>query len=127
MPANGFGAALKWLREQRTLSGREFSVLSEVDNAYEHRLETGEKSNPSDETLNKLLRTLKPSDRDNQILRWLNEHSDTDPTFVLHVLGDQSVNFEEFKAGAAMVHRSTVRPDPAKMIERVRRIFAEEE
>lgn len=127
MPPNGFGAALKWLREQRTLSGREFSVLAEVDNAYEYRLETGEKSNPSDETLNKLIRTLKPSDRDNLILRWLNEHPDTHPGFVVHVLEDASVKFEEFTVGAAIVHRGNVRPDPAKTIERVRRILAEEE
>ena len=127
MPINGFGAVLKWLRERRTLSGRELSLLADLDNAYEHRLETGEKTNPSGEVLDKLVRALKPSDRDGRMLRWLAEHPDTDPKYVLHVLEDQAVKFDEFTVGAAMMHRSRVRPDPAKVIVRVRKILAEEE
>ncbi len=127
MPINGFGAALKWLRERRTLSGREFSLLADLDNAYEYRLETGEKTNPSDDVLDKLVRALKPSDRDGRILRWLAEHSDSDPKYVAHVLEDQSVKFDEFAIGAAMMHRGRVRAEPAKVIDRVRKILAEEE
>ncbi|SRR5258706_14567122 len=127
MATNGFGAALKWLRERRTLSGREFSLLADLDNAYEYRLEIGEKTNPSDEVVDKLVRALKPSDRDGHVLRWLAEHSNTDPKYVVHVLEDQSVKFDEFTLGAAMMHRGRVRPEPAKVIERVRKILAEEE
>src|SRR5213082_1489813 len=64
MPTNGFGVALKTLRERRTLYGRELSTLAELDHAYENRLEAGEKTNPSDEVLDKLVRALKPSERD---------------------------------------------------------------
>ena len=127
MPINGFGVALRWLRERRTLSGREFSLLADLDNAYEYRLEMGEKTNPSDEVVDKLVRALKPSDRDGRILRWLAEQSDTDAKYVMHVLEDQSVNFDEFTLGAAMMHRGRVRPEPTKVIERVRKILAEEE
>jgi hypothetical protein len=125
MPSNGFGIALKTLRERRTLSGRELSTLADLDHAYEYRLEVGEKTNPSDEALDKLIRALKPSDRDARILRWLVLHPNTDPKLVVHVLEDPSISLEVFSAAAGTVHRGA-RPDLATLIERIRRIMEEE-
>lgn len=125
MPQNGFSTALKQLRERRNLSGRELSLIAKIDHAYESRLESGEKDNPSDDAVDKLLRGLKPSERDAQIFRWLAKHQDTDPDWVAFVLDEPSATIEEFTAGAAMVHRGTV-PTPGKILERVRKILSEE-
>ena len=54
-----FGSALRHFREERTLSLRELAVLSGVDHAYIHRLESGDKYAPSPEILDKLSRGLK--------------------------------------------------------------------
>lgn len=125
MPPNGFSAALKKLRERRNLSGRELSLIAKIDHAYESRLESGEKENPSDEAVDKLLRGLKPSERDAQIFRWLAEHPNTNTDWVTYMLDEQSGTIEEFTSGAAMVHRGNV-PAPEKILERVRRILSEE-
>jgi transcriptional regulator with XRE-family HTH domain len=126
MPTNGFGAALGTLRERRTLSIRELSTLAGVDHAYIYRLETGEKANPSAEAVEKLIKGLKPSDRDGKMLKWLAEHADADAKLVLHVLDTPGVTYEEFATAAATVHRGSARPNPAKLIERVRKILSEE-
>lgn len=127
MQPNGLGAALSKLRDRRTLSIRELSTLADVDHAYIYRLETGEKTNPSDEALEKLTRGLKPSDRDTKILKWLAQHPDADAKLVVHVLEDETVTFEEFTIAAATAHRGNIRPVPAKLIERVRKIMSEED
>lgn len=127
MPSNGLGAALTKLRDRRTLSIRELSTLADIDHTYIYRLEAGEKTKPSDEAIDKLIRGLKPSDRDTKIIKWLGQHPEVDAKFVLHALDDPTVTFEEFTIAAATVHRGNVRPDPAKLIERVRKIMSEEE
>lgn len=127
MPATGFGAAVSKLRERRTLSIRELSTLAGVDHAYVYRLETGEKTNPSGEAIEKLIKGLKPSERDTKMLKWLAEHAAADAKLVLHVLDDPTVTFEEFATAAATVHRGSTRPEPAKLIERVRKILSEED
>src|SRR5258705_10796280 len=114
MPTNGFGAALAALRERRTLSIRELSTLAGVDHAYVYRLETGEKANPSADAVEKLIKGLKPSDRDSRMFKWLAEHADADVKLVLHALDTPTVTFEEFATAAATVHRGTARPDPAR-------------
>ena len=86
MPVTGLGVALKKLRERRTLSQRELGELSEVDNAYIYRLETGEKVNPTPETMAKLLRALKAPERDASILKWLAERPNTSPELVAYTL-----------------------------------------
>lgn len=126
MPQTGLGVALKSLRERRTLSLRELSVLSGVDHAYVHRLETGEKTNPSQELVGKLLRVLKPEERDGQLVKWLVDHFDADPALVEHVLAHPSVSLDVFTAAAGMRHRGTVRPDPATLIARVQKAFDED-
>ncbi|MDB0511550.1 helix-turn-helix domain-containing protein [Ralstonia solanacearum] len=126
MPQTGLGIALRKLRERRTLSLREMGQLSSVDHAYVHRLETGEKTSPSDELVTKLLKVLKPTDREADIINWLTGHPDVDPDLVVYALDDESVNAEIFMAAAGVRHRGNVRPDPATLIARIRRAFDED-
>jgi len=126
MMKTGLGIALKTLRERRTLSLREIGQLSSVDHAYVHRLETGEKTNPSQDLIEKLLRVLKPEKRDAALVSWLVDHADTDPDLVEFVLQDPSINIDIFSTAAGVKHRGNARPDPATLIARVKKIFDEE-
>ncbi len=123
---NGLGTALKILRERRTLSLRELGQLSDVDHAYIHRLEKGNKKSPSLETLAKLLRVLRTNDREAEFLRWLAGHPESDPAVVEYALKDDSIDIEMFTVAASVVHRRTTRPDPAALFKRIRRIFSED-
>ncbi len=123
MPQTGLGVALKMLRERRTLSLREVGQLSGIDHAYVHRLESGEKTSPTGELIGKLLKVLKPDEREAGMVKWLMDHSDADPALVDYVLSDASIEIEVFTAAAGMRHRGTARPDPATLIARVRRAF----
>lgn len=127
MAQTGLGIALKNLRERRTLSLREMSQLSTVDHAYVHRLETGEKTSPSVELVGKLLKVLKPSERDGDLVKWLIDHADADPALVEFVLADPSISVEVFTAAAGVRHRGTARPDPATLIARIKRAFEDDE
>lgn len=66
-----FGAAMRRFRNERTLSLRELATLSDVDHAYIHRLESGDKAAPSREILDKLSRGLKLAPHKRQILELL--------------------------------------------------------
>ena len=127
MTQTGLGIALKTLRERRTLSLREVGQLSTVDHAYVHRLETGEKTSPSHELVAKLLKVLKPDERDTGIVKWLVEHADADLQLVEFVLADPSISVDVFAAAAGIRHRGTARPDPATLIARVKRAFEDDE
>jgi len=126
MAQSGLGVALRTLRERRTLSLREVSQLSDVDHAYVHRLETGEKTSPSEELVGKLLKVLKPTEREASIVRWLVDHQEADPELVTFALDDDTITIDEYTAAAGSMHRGTKRPDMATLIARVRRILAEE-
>lgn len=65
------GYALRKFREQRGLTLRELGKLCEVDHAYIHRLEKGEKTSPSNEVTDTLIRALKLDSRRAHILRFL--------------------------------------------------------
>lgn len=127
MSQTGLGVALKMLREKRTLSLREVGQLSTIDHAYVYRLETGEKTNPSQDLVDKLLKVLKPSERDITLVKWLVDHADADPDLVEFVLKDPQIAIHEFTAAAGIRHRETSRPDPATLIARIRRAFADDE
>ena len=124
MADTGLGAALRKLRERRTLFIREVGKLSDIDHAYIHRLETGEKANPSPEVIKKLLSALKVKDRDAAIVLWLIDHPDTRVDLVEFTLDDASIELDVFTVAAGTRHRGTVRPDPATLIERVRRALS---
>lgn len=126
MPLTGLGVALKILRERRTLSLREVSQLSAVDHAYIHRLETGEKTTPSQELVGKLLKVLKPNERDSGLVKWLVDHADTDTELVEFVLAEPTIDIDVFTAAAGIRHRGSARPDPATLIARVKRAFEDE-
>lgn len=121
MSDTGLGTALRKLRDRRTLSVREVGKLSEIDHAYIHRLETGEKASPSRELVGKLLRVLKASDRDAAIVAWLAEHPDANPELVEFVLEDPGIDIDVFTMAAGARHRGNARPDPATLIQQVRR------
>lgn len=118
---SGLGAALRKLRDRRTLSTREIGKLAEIDHAYIHRLETGDKVNPSSEVVQKLLTVLKTNERESDIVKWLVDYSEADPSLVEYVLDTPDVSLEEFTMAAGIRHRGTARPDPVTLIERVRR------
>ena len=72
-----------------------------------------------------MIKGLKAGKREAEMLQYLAEHSATDPGLVMHALEDQTVSYEVFAAAAAAAFRGA-RPDYARLIERVRRILAEE-
>ncbi len=127
MSQTGLGVALKTLRERRTLSLREIGQLSSVDHAYIHRLESGEKGNPSPVLVEKLLKVLKPGERDSSLVMWLVDHVDVDPRLVEFVLRDPSITIDIFTAAAGVRHRGNARPDPATLIARIKRLFEDED
>ncbi len=122
---SGLGAALRKLRERRTLSIRELGRLAEIDHAYIYRLEGGEKSSPSPEIVATLLSHLKASAREAAMVKWLVEHTDTSADLVEHCLDDQTVTIEEFTMAAGVRHRGNARPAPADLIDRVRRALSD--
>ena len=127
MSQTGLGVALKTLRERRTLSLREIGQLSSVDHAYVHRLESGEKTNPSPDLVEKLMRVLKPGERDAALVMWLVDHAEADPRLVEFVLNDPSISIDIFSAAAGVRHRGNARPDPATLIARIQRAFEDED
>ena len=127
MSQTGLGVALKTLRERRTLSLREIGQLSSVDHAYVHRLESGEKTNPSVDLVEKLLKVLKPGERDAALVMWLVDHAEADPRLVEFVLNDPSITIDIFSAAAGVRHRGNIRPDPATLIARIQRAFEDED
>lgn len=66
-----FGHALKKFREDRSLSLREFGKLCEIDHAYIHRLEKDDKTAPSEQVIESLIRALKLTPRRASLLRLL--------------------------------------------------------
>ena len=127
MSQTGLGVALKTLRERRTLSLREIGQLSSVDHAYVHRLESGEKTNPSVDLVEKLLKVLKPGERDAALVMWLVDHAEADPRLVEFVLNDPSISIDIFSAAAGVRHRGNTRPDPATLSARIQRAFEDED
>jgi HTH-type transcriptional regulator, competence development regulator len=125
MGQTALGAVLEHLRELRGFSLRDLADLSKVDHAYIYRLEKGEKESPSDEVLSRLIRPLKAPTRDAQMLRYLAEHTDTDPGLAKHVVSDPTISFEVFAMVAGAAHRGT-KPDYAKLIARARAILDDE-
>jgi transcriptional regulator with XRE-family HTH domain len=126
MGQTALGLLLEHLREERGLKLRELAQLSDVDHAYIYRLESGDKESPSEEVLSKLIKPLRAGKREAEMLRYLAEHTETDPELMKHVITDKTITYEVFTGVAGMAFRGATRPDYPKLIERVRRILGEE-
>lgn len=127
MPQTGLGVALRTLRERSGHSLRRITELTDVDHAYVYRLETGEKTNPSLDLVERVLAVLGTVPRENALVAWLVDHPETDHALVQYALEDSTVDVEIFSAAAGVRHRGNVRPDPATLIARVGRAFSEDE
>jgi len=117
---SAFGLLLRRLREERQLSVRALSQLSQVDLAYVSRLESGEKTAPSDEVVRQLIRVLKPAERLGQILAFLAVAPETDPALVELMWEDATIDADLFRSAAGMVFRG--KPDWRKAIKRIRKL-----
>ncbi|MFP3624690.1 transcriptional regulator, partial [Burkholderia sp. SIMBA_051] len=82
-------------------------------------LETGEKTNPSQDLVEKLLNVLKPAERDAALVTWLADHADADTSLVEFVLQDPSIGIDVFTMAAGVRHLGNARPDPATLIARI--------
>lgn len=122
MSTSTFGRMLQRLREQRRLSLRELARLTEIDHAYIHRLETGEKESPSNEVLAGLIRTLKPNEREAKILRFLVGNPKTDWKLVEETLANPRFEPEDLSIAAQIRFRGTARPEPKQLLERARKL-----
>ena len=127
MPESALGVLLRNLREKRKFSFRELGQLADVDHAYIYRLETGSKESPSAESLQKLTKALKADKRESDILRFLAAHPNTAPALAALAIEDPGVTYDEFATAAGMAFRGTARPDYRKLVERIRRIAAEDD
>ena len=126
MATSALGVLLRHLRDKQGFSRAELAQFAEVARAYVYRLETGEKESPSEEVLSKLIKVLKPTARHLDMLNFLAVNPGTDPALTEHVLKvDTSVTFDEFVPAATVRHRGEHRPDPATLIERVRKFLKE--
>ena len=126
MPDSALGRLLRKLRELRGLTLRNVADLSKVDHAYVYRLETGEKTTPSDDVIGRLERALRPPRREAEILHYLASHAETDPDLITFVGDHSDVSFEDFGSLASVAHRGTGRPDYPTLLRRLRKLLAEE-
>lgn len=104
-----FGAALYRFRNERGLSLRELSTLSDVDHAYIHRLESGDKSAPSPDVLDRLSRGLKLTAHKRKIFDLLTEINEID-ALLFEIALKQPERHEVVKAAAKMSFRGA-RPE----------------
>jgi transcriptional regulator with XRE-family HTH domain len=112
----GFGGFLQRLRSEKGLSLRQLGQLADIDHAYIHRLETGEKVDPSDDILNGLIRGLRPGERKARILRFLVAQA-VDEDLLEEVLEEPNVAVDDFESAAQM--RSRGRPSGREAWRRV--------
>jgi len=116
------------LREGRSLSLREASQLSGLDHAYVHRLETGEKEAPSDDALARLFKALKPTKRQEHILRFLVGRDVVVDLVDASIVDDPDLVPEDFESAAQMRFRGKQPTGTAEWrnaIEKVRKLREE--
>jgi HTH-type transcriptional regulator, competence development regulator len=101
-----FGDLLKRFRDERQFTLRDLSKLSDIDHAYIHRLETGEKEAPSNEIVKSLVKALKIDSRRAHILEFLVGRV-VDDLLVNLVLEDPEHALEDFASAAQMSFRGS--------------------
>lgn len=100
-----FGDVLKECRENRGLSLRELKTLSKIDHAYIHRLETGTKVTPSDEVFNALVRALKVTPRQRDLLNTLQTINGVPTPLFDAMLANENRSILAFETAAKMSFR----------------------
>jgi transcriptional regulator with XRE-family HTH domain len=124
-----FGEMLKHLREARKFTLRDLGKLSGIDHAYVHRLETGKKDTPSDDTLKALIKALKLDSREASILKALVDYPAPDE-LVEFVLDEPQIEVADFQSVAAMSHRGArpkTKEDWRRLLDMVREVRMEVE
>lgn len=127
MPDTALGFLLRELRSERSLNLRELAQLADVDHAYIQRLETGEKTSPSDEVLAKLAKALRAPKREKEMFSYLAKNPDAAVPLVEFVRREPAVTFAEFRGLATIAHRGSARPDYATSLKRLRALWADED
>lgn len=121
------GDLIKRFRENRGLSLGELGTLAKIDRAYIHRLETGEKTAPSEEVLSALLRALKLDSRHSRILRFMVGRSVHDSLIEL-VLEEPKYTSEDLESAAVFSFRGA-RPETKdawrKVLDRIQQMRKE--
>lgn len=97
----GFGGYIGRLRNEKGLSFRQLGQLADIDQAYIHRLEGGEKKDPSDDTVNSLIRVLSPGKRKTRILRFLLS-TPVEEHLLGQILEDPEISLDDFESAAQM-------------------------
>ena len=97
----GFGGYVGRLRNEKGLSYRQLGQLAGIDHAYIHRLEGGEKNDPSDDTVDNLIRVLTPGKRKTRILRFLLS-TPVDEYLLGQVLEDPEISLDDFESAALL-------------------------
>lgn len=128
MAASALGTVLRRLREGRGLSLREVSQLSGLDHAYIYRLETGKKEAPSDDALARLFKALKPTKRQEHILRFLVGRDVAVDLVDASIIDAPDIALEDFESAAQMSFRGKQPTGAAEWrnaIEKVRKLREE--
>lgn len=128
MTVSGFGTVVRRLREAKGLTLREVGQLSELDHAYVHRLETGEKEAPSEDALSRLFRALKPTKRQERLLRFLVGRQVPLDLLEPSIIDDPEIALEDFESAAQMSFRGTAPSGTEawmRAIERIRKLREE--
>ena len=116
-----FGSALRFFREERSLWLRKLATLGGVDHAYIHRLESGDKTGPSPEVLEKLARGLKLATHKRRILELLTTTASMDD-HLFELALEVPERYELVKVAATMSFRGTRPASKAEWAEKLDQI-----
>jgi len=128
MIESSFGTILRRLREARGLSLREVGQLSGFDHAYVHRLETGEKESPSEDAVAQIVRALRPSKRQERVLRFLIGRDVAPDLLDPAIIDDPDIDLDDFESAAQMSFRGKKPSGPAEWrsaIDKIRKLRKE--
>ncbi len=101
-----FGDLFRQFRERRGLSLRELGKISEIDHSYIHRLESGDKSAPSDEVITALTRALKLSAKEREVVDLL-IGNELPESLIVAGLASEEFDSADIQAAANMSFRGS--------------------
>jgi len=114
-----FGNFLKEAREAKGLSFRQLEQETDIDHAYIWRLEQSDNTNPSENIVQVLAKSLGLTERQNHIFILLAEREIPDPLYEL-MIEKSDVDWDSFLSVATMSNRGkrpTTKEDWIKFIE----------